>query len=50
MEIVITICVVGHCALNPALAIFMGFAKSTDGSVIGQNTLSVTRQRNRIKI
>ena len=41
---------VAHCDLNPDLVILMGFTKSTDGSVIGQNTVSVNRQRNRIKI
>ena len=36
MKNVITVCRVSHCALNPALAILIGFTKSTDGSVTRQ--------------
>jgi len=49
MKIVITVCVVGHCALNPALAILMGFTKSAGGSVTRQMILSVTHRRNCIE-
>jgi len=49
MKIVITVCVVGHCARNHALAILMGFTKSTGGSVTGQIIVSVTHRRNRIE-